>query len=476
MIDRHKRFRFRSRIIAVSLPLFVAACDGSQINASELDGVWQSRGYGLLAEVDGKHVRLIEHTDTSCLLAYSGDTEAWRTRIAGTPGLKKGSVAIGNDATLSTITFERLGDDDLAVPCPNGLTKKTDDPELNFEVLWQTFDRHYAFFDQRGVDWDFVYEEFRPTITKNTTSRELADVFETMMERLGDAHVSLYANDDDIVSVGTRLGDRLRRECKETRGTACNVNRYINDRYLNVERIQKQNYLKGKARTAFAGGAFWGQISRSTGYIRLDGMEGLASGHYSAGSDLRALEKMLDHMLEDIGHLPSMIIDVRFNGGGHDTVSVAIANRFADQRRVFGSKRPFLKGDQIMTQDLVILPSDRAQYDGKVAVLMSSETASAAEIFVMAMRALPNVTLIGTATEGILSDELYRTLPNGWEFSLSNEIYLTHDHQLFEATGVPPDVEIPFLLPYDLENGVDQGIETALVILAEKTGSESGNH
>ena len=59
------------------------------------------------------------------------------------------------------------------------------------------------------------------------------------------------------------------------------------------------------------------------------------------------------------------------------------------------------------------------------------------------MRALPNVTTVGEATLGILSDNLLKCLPNGWEVSLSNEIYTAADGNVYEVVGVPPDFSEP---------------------------------
>ena len=453
-----------------SLPLMMAACDGAEIGASEWEGVWQSRGYGRIVHVTGDRARLIEQTGVSCLKTGDGALERLPGQLVGTPDLESGIVTVGNDATLSTITYDRRGEGGLEQLCPGGLISRDEDPELNFEVLWQTFDQHYAFFDERGVDWQILYQRMRPQIAKDTSGGELAKAFEIMLEEIGDAHVSLYADGRDVVTVGTRPGARLATECRERLGGACNVRRYIKERYRAAEALQKDNYLGGRGRAALGGDALWGQIDGSTGYFRIDSMDGLASGDYSARNDLAAIEAALDDMLEDLGHLPAMIVDVRLNGGGHDTVAVAIANRFADKRRIFGSKRAFFSGGTLPPQDLVVEPAEeKRRYQGAVAVLTSGETASAAEIFVMAMRALPHVTLIGEATEGILSDELYRTLPNGWEFSLSNEIYLAHDGVLFEAIGVPPDIEVPFLPADDLERDLDRGIDVALAELEARS-------
>ena len=44
-----------------------------------------------------------------------------------------------------------------------------DDPVTNFEILWGEFDRHYSFFGLKGIDWDELYDEFRPQVTSSIT-------------------------------------------------------------------------------------------------------------------------------------------------------------------------------------------------------------------------------------------------------------------------------------------------------------------
>ena len=82
----------------------------------------------------------------------------------------------------------------------------------------------------------------------------------------------------------------------------------------------------------------------------------------------------------------------------------------------------------------------------------------------------PHVIRVGANTQGVFSDELARTLPNGWTFGLSNETYLTKDGKAFEGTGVPPDFEVPIFPKEDLVNDRDSAIDKALELLAHKTG------
>ena len=69
----------------------------------------------------------------------------------------------------------------------------TNDPEANFEELWQTFHKRYAFFELREVDWKKQYEIFRPKVTKGTTDEELFGILCEMLAPLKDGHVNLKA-------------------------------------------------------------------------------------------------------------------------------------------------------------------------------------------------------------------------------------------------------------------------------------------
>ena len=83
------------------------------------------------------------------------------------------------------------------------------------------------------------------------------------------------------------------------------------------------------------------------------------------------------------------------------------------------------------------------------------------------MRELPNVTIIGDATQGVFSDVMTWQLPNGFEIGLSNEFYLSTDGDWFEGQGVPVDIEVPFFTRENREQEVDAGIEAAVAHLSQ---------
>jgi C-terminal processing protease CtpA/Prc len=77
----------------------------------------------------------------------------------------------------------------------------------------------------------------------------------------------------------------------------------------------------------------------------------------------------------------------------------------------------------------------------------------------------PRVTRIGEDTQGVYSDELVRSLPNGWRFSLPNEVFLTEKGEHFEARGVPPDIRAAVFPKSDLAAGRDGALEKAVEVL-----------
>ena len=63
-----------------------------------------------------------------------------------------------------------------------------------------------------------------------------------------------------------------------------------------------------------------------------------------------------------------------------------------------------------------------------------------------------------------------RTLPNGWQLGLPNELFLTEDGTSFDGPGIPPDIEVPVFRGVDLDAGLDPALERAMALLADAGG------
>jgi carboxyl-terminal processing protease len=85
-------------------------------------------------------------------------------------------------------------------------------------------------------------------------------------------------------------------------------------------------------------------------------------------------------------------------------------------------------------------------------------------VFALALKQRPHVTIIGDHTNGIFSYQLEKRLPNGWEYCLSYQIYLSPDLACYEGKGIPADITL-FNTVADIEAGVDPLIMRALEVL-----------
>ena len=128
-----------------------------------------------------------------------------------------------------------------------------------------------------------------------------------------------------------------------------------------------------------------------------------------------------------------MRLDIRVN----DKVALSIASHFTLERVLVFTKRAVDCNNYTEVMEVCIEPgaNPATKFDGKVIVIVSGSTVSAA-IFIMTMAQLPQTTLLGRNTSGVLSDCLNRNLVL-WPF---NEIYAAPDGTIYEVDGIMPDV------------------------------------
>jgi C-terminal processing protease CtpA/Prc len=112
-----------------------------------------------------------------------------------------------------------------------------------------------------------------------------------------------------------------------------------------------------------------------------------------------------------------------------------------------------------------VRPSKRPGFAGPVVELIGIDSVSAAETFTQALLLRrPAVIRIGENTQGVFSDVLVRSLPNGWRFGLPNERFVTEGRS-YDGPGIAPDVPVSSFTPEGLASGRDAGIEAALARL-----------
>jgi carboxyl-terminal processing protease len=314
------------------------------------------------------------------------------------------------------------------------------DPEYNFEVLWETFDRNYGIFGPKRVDWDALYRVYRPLVTRETTEDELFEIMSHLLGHLNDNHVRLVAGERQFRSgILWELGGEGYAE-QEMRDFSISL----------VQREYLVSDLEARGIFRYA----W--LPDSIGYLRIRGFSNLAQS-----------SEAIDHIMGVFQSARAMVVDLRVTPGGDDRVGKAIADRFADTKRLYMKtyERNGPEHDDFAPPKYwYVEPGGALQFTGPVVVLMNRWAISAAENFALAMRVLPHVTLVGDFTSGVFADVYGDRLPNGWQFSVSFKLFVDHTGFCWEGIGVPPDLRI-INTPDDIEAGRDRVLEFGLDLI-----------
>ncbi len=322
----------------------------------------------------------------------------------------------------------------LALVVGTSCAAELSEPEKNFEHLWQTFDRNYALFGGKHVDWDALYAVYRPRVTPETTDDELFDTMASLLGHLNDNHVRLISPERRFQS-GILGGMEME------------------DFSLDVV---KEKYLKGKFETRVREIFTYGWLSDSIGYFHFRGFGRLADSTAA-----------IDEILEKLKDAKGIVIDVRANGGGDDRVGKAIADRFADRQRLYMTTRTRSGGehdDFTAPKYWYVEPGGERQFTGPVILLTHRFSVSAAENFALALRLLPHVTVVGDATSGVFADVYRDSLPNGWSFSVSYKLFTDPEGFCWEGIGVPADLR-QTNSKENVEAGRDAVVELAMALI-----------
>jgi peptidase S41-like protein/tricorn protease-like protein len=328
------------------------------------------------------------------------------------------------------------------------------DPEKNFEALWRTLHNRYPFFALRGVDWNKQYRTFRPNVTKETTDDELFQIFSQMLAPLNDGHVQLT-----IPAAGKR---KRRFFCPEK--TPRFWQEFTKTQIAQLFKVTEKTLTDNGFGPPGKTDAWMLRYCRSKafGYIRILELENIGK---------RKLIGALEAIAGDFADLNGFIIDIRDCPGGEDSIAIAIVNRFCDRRRVaFRRKTKIGPGEDDFTplKTWYVEPQGAARFTGPIVLLTCDSVFSGGEAFVLAMKELPHVTIVGDHTNGIFSYTLDKRLPNGWRYCLSYQVYLSADMICYEGKGVPADIEL-LNKRADIENGSDPLITRGLEVLRSKT-------
>ncbi|CAM2010703.1 S41 family peptidase [Acanthopleuribacter pedis] len=422
------------------------------IDYSEVEGGWRRLGYGGMMEVFDNFFALFGTLDGSCAEAEFQapiDVVGLELYLA-----QDGVLRVEVPLTQETYYFQRVA----AMPgsCPIDT-----DPERNFEAFVTTFNENFAFFPFIDYDWEAAVAEARALVNAETTQEELFDILSALQGPTDDRHGGLESEfaSSEPGEPGPYVLDVMQHwQDVEPGGDFDAFLAEQNSLFYEI----LPNYVSDLKSTA-NNRILFGKIDEHTGYLLFSMTMGFVPDFGDIFGDQAALEAGLDEVFAELGDLPKLVFDNRWNPGGRDVFAQRIVSRFTDQKRLAYSEtgrhgQGFLPWRSHWTKP----HPERPAYQGEVVYLTSSNTGSAAEIMTMLMKTLPRVTHLGEPTAGALSDSLGMVLPNGWQVNLSNEIYLDQNGEWHEFRGVPPEIEMPHFPRADREAGRDSLLEAAI--------------
>jgi len=334
--------------------------------------------------------------------------------------------------------------------------------ELNFEVLWHTFEDNYAFFTLRNIDWHKSYQMYRPLVKASISDDSLFAIFSKMLAPFQDNHINVIV--PGVKQFKSIKPSQFAREFPTD--SSRNMFWQMVDYSLLRKHFAPMQYagLRNNGIPLFAY-----STSGKLGYLRFNRC--FVDGDAESIPDAMAAGKILDSVFANFQHAESLIVDVRDNMGGNDEFSFEVAARFTNVKLAAMFKQSRTRGgkyeDFENIQTWYLEPKGQRKFTKPVVVLTNDKTVSAGDVFALVMKELPNVKIIGTNTRGIYSDMYGFTLPNGWLVSLSNQRYYNSKMVCYEGSGTPVDIH-SVNTNRDLKKMNDPVLEVAIKTLSRK--------
>lgn len=356
----------------------------------------------------------------------------------------------------------------LPPACTRPIDRTT--PAYTFDAMVNLFIDYFPFAAERGVDFVQRKAQLRPRAVAARDDAELAAVFAQFVDGFDDPHTGVNVwIDGEKIELGQQRGGPTIARLHEHFAASDEddfdtwLAQWAADQNTKIDALLDP----ATRRRVFGDTMAWGVLPGNIGYLSLDSMIFVASNE---DDNRAAIREQLDAALTALKGTRGLVIDVSANGGGIGMVSSDIAGRFADRKRLAYTKQA--RGvRRAAPHAFYATPSGAVRYAKPVVLLTSDLTVSAGELFTLFMRTLPQVTHVGTRTQGAVSGAFPHGLPNGWEVGFPTEVTRDAQGRVFEATGIPPRTTFEVFPRDGFDDGRVNAIRHAADIAAAQAAS-----
>lgn len=320
-----------------------------------------------------------------------------------------------------------------ALPRPAEMDRKT--AVAAFDAVWEAFDREYAMFGIKDVDWKKARAEHRKAAAKATDSYRAAAAIAALVAELEDLHAWVMVGEEFVPG-------------------------FTRERPLNASIDACRAIVGGLTDTKHD--ILWGRTDDGIGYVNVHQLNDEVS------------PKTFDDVLEQLADTWALVVDLRFNGGGDELLARELAGRFLDQPRVYSTNRyrDGPKHDQlgpVLSRECA--PRGPWRYESPVVVLQGRRTMSSAESFLLMLAQAPQVTTMGDHSAGSSGNPRRLQLDGDIRVNLPRWIDMDPDGHPIETVGVAPDVPVA-AEPGGFTKTSDPVLQAALARLRETPEAE----
>lgn len=302
------------------------------------------------------------------------------------------------------------------------------------EVLLKALAERYSHRDLRVKDWPALEQQLTAQVLTAKTDRGFAAAAAEALKPTEDLHLFLRCG-EQVFGTGSRSVESLFRRAR-------------------VER-EVRFFPAGPAALA-------GRTADGIGYLMIAGWT----------KDLDP--EVVGGAITELQDTKAMVIDVRPNGGGDESLAQRVAAWFVKGTKAYAKnryrERAGKDGFGKVFERTVTGNAAERRYDHPVAVLTSRHVMSSNESFVLMMKQAKDCVVVGQPTFGSSGNPKAFELGNGVTAVIPTWQDLRLDGTQFEGEGLPPDVLVP-CTANDLETH-DPILAKALELLRAKVGKK----
>lgn len=296
-----------------------------------------------------------------------------------------------------------------------------------FKKFWDDMDKCYPFFDTKSeVYWDSVYNlgctYFSPEREQMQTEESIFNFYDSIIENLYDPHMSIVFTGFQSLNYYSAYSWAKGQEPDNS-----NSGGYKYEQNISILHGTYFNELW----------SYWDEriwyapVSDTVCYFTILNFD-----------DYNFKKEKLDPLVNEITKCKVCIIDMRGCIGGMRDAAEELCSRLCTHDFIYGYKQcKNGYGHDSFKKPMAfkITTSNKKRYTGEIILLINRKTASAGELFALAMKESGNAKLIGDTTQGHFGSVMFRELSNGWYYTFPVDRVLDKNFRCLEDVGVTPN-------------------------------------